>query len=92
MSKLRLASGKTSKWTLRQQAKVVQNLSKDLKKQLGKLQRMKKGMTAEQAEAKADETIFFVGERVMLKGDDYFVVRLPPGLVVLEQVGDEDTG
>jgi len=90
VSNLRLASKKKSKWTLRKQGQVVQNLSKDLKVQLAKLQRMQKGMTAEQAEEKADDPIFFVGERVMLKGDDYFVVRLPPGLVVLEKTKDED--
>ena len=88
MSKLCLASGKTSKWTVQQQSKVVQNLSKDLKKQLSKLQLMQKGMTAEAAEEKTDEPIFFVGERVILKGNDYYVVRLPPELVVLEQVKD----
>jgi len=92
VTKLRLASTKKGKWGIRQQAAVVQNLSKDLKKQLAKLQRMEKGMTAEAAEKKTDEPIFFVGERVILKGADYYVVRLPPELVVLEQVKDEKPG
>ena len=71
---------------LQRQAKVVNNLANDLKLAHDKLVRMNGGMTA--AEAKADtKPVFFEGENVELKGGQFKVKRLTPGMVVLEEVG-----